>query len=116
METNKDGKQLSPFTVLRTLQRRKFYLVAPVVLITAAVAAYTARLPERFRARALVAAETAIPAPYLSGRVETATVVGVEEHLRTIRETLFSPPVMETVIREFKLYDVTGSRGTRSRD
>jgi polysaccharide chain length determinant protein (PEP-CTERM system associated) len=111
METNRDGKGLSPFTVLRTLKRRKLYLLVPVVLVTGAVAAYTERLPERFRARALVASEAAVPEPYLGGRVEAAAVVSVEEHLRTIRETLFSAPVMETVIREFKLYDTAGSRG-----
>lgn len=110
MEINRDGTQYSPISVLRTLKRRKLYLLVPVVLVTAGVAAYTGRLPERFRARALVAAETAMTAPYLSGRVEPTAVVGVEERLRTIRETLFSPTVMETAIREFKLYDVTGSR------
>ena len=110
METNKAEKRHSAFTVLKTLKRRKLYVLVPVVLVTAAVAAYTVRLPERFRARALVASEATVPEPYLSGRVDVVANLNVEEHLRAIRETLLSPPVLETVIREFKLYDVTGRR------
>ena len=112
METNKDGRGLSAFTVLKTLKRRKLYLLVPMVLVTASVAVYSRRLPERFRARALVAAETAVPEPYLSGRVDPVAIVDVQEHLRSIRETLFSPAVLETVNREFKLYDVAGNRGS----
>jgi len=82
-----------------------------MVLITAAVAVYTGRLPTRFRARALVAAAAAVPEPYLSGTADAAATANVQENLRAIRETLLSPPVLETVIREFKLYDVAGSRG-----
>jgi polysaccharide chain length determinant protein (PEP-CTERM system associated) len=100
METDKGGKRLSAFTILRTLKRRKLYWLVPMVLITAAVAVYTGRLPTRFRARALV-----------SGTADAAATANVQENLRAIRETLLSPPVLETVIREFKLYDVAGSRG-----
>ena len=112
METNKDGKGLSAFTVLKTLKRRKLYLLVPMVLVTASVAVYTLRLPERFRARALVAAETTVPEPYLTGRVDPVAIVDVQEHLRTVRETLLSPLVLETVNREFKLYDVAGNHRT----
>jgi succinoglycan biosynthesis transport protein ExoP len=111
METDKGGKRLSAFTVLRTLKRRKFYWLVPMVLITAAVAVYTGRMPKRFRAQALVASEAAVPEPYLSGRADAAATLNVQENLRAIRETLLSPPVLEAVIREFKLYDVAGNRG-----
>ncbi len=110
MQANKDGKRHSAFTVLKTLKRRKFYLLVPMVLVTAGVAVYTGRLPERFRARALVASEAAVPEPYLSGKVDGLATVNVQEQLRAIRETLFSAPVLETVIREFKLYDTAGNR------
>src|ERR1022692_5136273 len=112
METNKDGRGLSAFTVLKTLKRRKLYLLVPMVLVTASVAVYSRRLPERFRARALVAAETTVPEPYLTGRVDPVAIVDVQEHLRTVRETLLSPLVIETVNREFKLYDVAGNHRT----
>ena len=111
METNTDGKRNTAFTMLRALKRRKLYLLVPMVLGTTAVAVYTSRLPERFRARALVASEAPVQEPYLSGRVDATATVNVQEHLRTIRETLLGPPVLETVIREFKLYDVAGNGG-----
>ena len=111
METDKGGKRLSAFTVWKTLKRRMLYWLVPMVLITAAVAIYTGRMPKRFRAQALVASVAATPEPYLSGRVDAAATANVQENLRAIRETLLSPPVLETVIREFKLYDVAGSRG-----
>ena len=116
METDKGSKRHSAFTVLKALKRRKLYLLVPMVLVTAAVAVYTGRLPERFRARALVASEAAAPEPYLSGRIDAVATVNVQEHLRAIRETLLSPPVLETVIRSFKLYDVAGNPGDRAGD
>jgi len=112
MEPDKGGKRHSPLAMLKTLKRRKFYLLAPIVLVTAGAAVYTGRLPERFRAKALVASRAAIPEPYLGGRVDAVATVDVQEHLRSVRETLFSPPLLEAVIREFNLYDVSGSRET----
>src|SRR5438067_9740676 len=106
MQGNPEGKRQSAFTIIRALRRRKFYLLAPIVLLTSAVAVYTKNLPERFRARVLIASEASAPSPYLSGRNEAGPAVNVQEHLRSIRETLLSPPVLETVIREFDLYDV----------
>ena len=112
MEPDKGGKRHSALTILKTLKRRKFCLLAPMVLVTAAVAVYTARLPERFRAKALVASETAAPEPYLGGRVDAVATVDVQEHLRAVRAILFSPPLLETVVREFNLYDVRGTGAT----
>ena len=111
MEPDKGGKRLSAFTILRALKRRMLYWLVPMVLTTAAVAVYTGRMPKRFRAQALVASEAKVPVPYLSGRVDAAAAVNVHENLRAIRETLLSPAVLETVIREYKLYDVAGDRG-----
>ena len=55
MEPNKGGKRHSVVSVLRALKRRKLYLLIPVLLVTGAVRLYTLRLPERFRARTLIA-------------------------------------------------------------
>src|SRR5579864_3113087 len=110
MNKDIDGKRHSAFTVLKALKRRKLFLLVPMVVVTAGVAIYTERLPSRFRARALVASETRAPEPYLSGRVDAVATASVEEHLRAVRETLLSPAVLATVIREFKLYDVVGNR------
>ena len=105
METNDAGKGLSAFTVLRALKRRKLYLLIPVLLVTGTVSVYTLRLPERFRARTLIATEPVTQGNYLNDRSAAAITVNVQDQLRTIRETLFSRPVLETVNAEFHLYD-----------
>ena len=112
METNRAEQGLSVFAVLKAIKRRKLYLLIPVLLLTACAGIYALRLPERFRARVLIAAEPVIPAHYLTDRVDAAATANAQEQLRAVRETLFSPPVLETVIREFKLYDLERKRGT----
>src|SRR5450759_4421785 len=104
METNDSGKGLSVFTVLRALKRRKLYLLVPALLMTGAVSVYTLRLPKRFRAQALIAAEPVVPGNYLNGRSGAATTANIQDQLRTIRETLYSQPVLESVNAEFQLY------------
>jgi len=103
METNEPGKGLSAFTVLRALKRRKLYLLVPVLLVTGAAIVYTLLRPERFRTRTLIAAEPAIPRNYLNGRSGAATTANVQDQLRTIRETLFSRPVLEAINTEYHL-------------
>ena len=110
METKAAGKELSAFTVLRALKRRKLYLVIPVLLTTGAASVYSLRVSERFRARTLIAAEPVIPGNLLSGRSGGATTTNIQDQLRTIRETLFSRPVLEAVNTEFRLYDAGGGR------
>src|SRR5579864_6669722 len=110
METNGAAQGLSVFAVLKAIKRRRLYLLMPVLLLTAGAGIYALRLPERFRAEALIAAEPVIPAHYLTDRVDAATTVNVQDQLRAVRETLFSPLVLETAIREFKLYDLVRNR------
>jgi uncharacterized protein involved in exopolysaccharide biosynthesis len=103
METNEAGKGLTAFTALRALKRRKLYLLVPVLLVTGAVSLSTLWLPERFRARTLIAAEPGISGNYLTGSSGAAAVANVQDQLRTIRETLLSDPVLKTVMTEFHL-------------
>lgn len=105
METNGSAKGLSAFTVLRALKRRKLYLLVPALLLTGAVSIYSLRLPKRFRARTLIAAESVTSGNYLSGRPGGATTANIQDQLRTIRETLFSQPVLEAINTEFHLYN-----------
>src|SRR5579863_3140731 len=110
METNGTAQGLSLFTVLKAIRRRKLYLLMPVLLLTAGAGIYALRLPECFRAQALIAAEPVSPAHYLTDRIDAAATANVQEQLRAVRETLFSPPVLETVAREFKLHDLGRKR------
>jgi polysaccharide chain length determinant protein (PEP-CTERM system associated) len=103
METNEAGKGLTAFTALRALKRRKLYLLVPVLLVTAAASVATLWLPERYRARTLIVAEPGISGNYLTGSTGATAIANVQDQLRTIRETLFSDPVLKTVITEFHL-------------
>lgn len=96
-------RKASIFTILRMLKRRKAWLIIPVVLITGGAALYSRRMPQRFRARALVASQAPMANPYINSSPDAASL-NVQEHLRTIRETILSAPVLETVIRELDVY------------
>ena len=105
MQSHETGNGLSVFAVLRAIKRRKFYILIPTLLLTAGAAYYVKTLPERYRARTLVGTQTVTAANYLSDR-PAAPITTVQDQLRTIRETLLSSPVLETVAREFHLQGV----------
>jgi succinoglycan biosynthesis transport protein ExoP len=111
METNGVAQGLSGFTVWKAIQRRKLYLLSPVLLLTAAAGIYALRLPELFRARALIAVEETNSIHYLTGRVDAPATANAQDQLRAVRQALFSPSVLETVTHEFKLYNLVRKRG-----
>lgn len=103
MNTNGTGKAPSALSLLRIANRRKLYLILPMVLLTPAVAFYASKLPKKFRARTLVGAEALIAGqPGFAVRVDPGTLAA-QEQLRAIRETLLTPTALATVRREFDL-------------
>ena len=106
MQNNGTGKTLTAFTILNVVKRRKLYFLIPMLLLTAGAAIFAFRLPARFRAHALVAVEPVIPQHYVNLRADATATASVQDQLRSIRETLFSRPLLETAIREFRLYDI----------
>jgi succinoglycan biosynthesis transport protein ExoP len=112
MQTNTTAQGLSVHVVLKALRRRKFYLLIPMVLVTAAFAYYAMKQPERFRARVMLAAESAIPRDSVRARADAAAIANITEQLRTIRETLLNRRALETVIREFNLYPLDTKQAT----
>jgi polysaccharide chain length determinant protein (PEP-CTERM system associated) len=104
---NNDGSK-SPMAMLRVLKRRKLVLLIPILVLTPLVAAYALRLPQRFRARALVGTTQMVPgSSALTPRTEIASTLTAQDQVRAIRETLFNPGVLEGVIREFQLADLS---------
>ena len=93
-------KGMTPATILRLLQRRKWFLIVPVLLLTPAVAYYTSKLPQKFRARALVGQQSALPGQAVRQDAGTATV---QEQMRAVREVLDRPAVLGAVKTEFQL-------------
>lgn len=114
METNEVGKGLSAFTALRALKRRKMYLLVPVLLMTAGAIGYALWLPERFRARTLIAAEPMTSGNYLGSASSATTTANVADQLRTIKETLFSDPVLNAIVAEFHLSSAADRRQERA--
>jgi polysaccharide biosynthesis transport protein len=93
----------SPFAVLRSLKRRKFFLLVPILLLPPAAYYYAKRLPQTFRARALVGAEPLIPGEQAANNRVDPNTVSAQEELRAIRETLFNSPALDTVAQEADL-------------
>lgn len=109
MTTNGTGKGVNALSLLRILNRRKLWLILPVLLLVPAVAFYATRLPQKFRARALVGAEPLIAGqPGFAGRVDPGTLAA-QEQLRAIRETLLSPSLLAEVSHEFQWRSTPGS-------
>src|ERR1700689_2802555 len=99
VKTNNSGKGISAFALLRTVKRRKFYLLIPILLLTPAVCVYALKLPQKFRARALVGAELIPGQPPLNGRVDQGTE-GALEQMRAVRDTLLSPSALASISEE----------------
>jgi len=80
-----------------------------VLVLLPAISFYALRMTPHFRARALVGAETVGSGRLPFTRPDTA-VLTAQDQLRAVRETLLGTPMLERVIREFKLYDFRPDR------
>lgn len=109
MDTNGESNGFSVFTVLRALNRRKWYVIAPVLLITGAVSVYMLKQPERFRARTLIVSLPVVQENDWTSGSGAAASGSIEDQLRSIRETLLGGPVLETVSKEYSI-DPEGNR------
>jgi polysaccharide biosynthesis transport protein len=101
MKSNTPGNAFSPHALLRILKRRKFWLIVPVILLPPATWFYAQRLPQRFRASALVGSDVLIPGQLSPGNLVDPNTINAQDELRAIRETLYSAPVLDTVAHEF---------------
>ena len=110
MKPTVESKGFSPAALLRALKRRKLFLLIPVLVLTPAIAFYALRLPPRFRARALVGSTVETSGHMTFAKPDAAVLLTAQDQLRAIRETLLSTPVLDHVIREFKLYDLPQDR------
>jgi polysaccharide biosynthesis transport protein len=114
MQPTPEAKGLSPVALLRALNRRKLYVLLPVLVLTPAIAYYALRLPQHFRARALVGTETTMTGGMAFAKPDPVVVLNAQDQLRAIRATVLSTPVLEKVIREFNLYDLPSDHAPQS--
>jgi succinoglycan biosynthesis transport protein ExoP len=105
MKSSTPVRKMSVFSLLRALQRRKLFLLIPVVVLTPAVAFYVMKMPQLYRAQALVGvAPQAQDRLTFGQRNEAAAALSAQDEMRAIRQTLMSEPVLSKVIDEYHLY------------
>ena len=100
MPSNGTGKELSVLALLDIVRRRKWFVLIPAAVLMVAVGIYTVYQPPLYRAQALIGVE-----PGARSYVQTmdGSIARVQDQLLTIREILFSRPVVEPVMRNFHL-------------
>lgn len=86
-----------PLDYASVLRRRLWWLVVPVVLAIAVGAALVAFLPRTYQTSTVIG----VAIPSMSQELVTsAQRINPEERLRNIQQILFSPAVLERVVRE----------------
>src|SRR5215467_4143060 len=101
------ANSLSIFSLLDALRRRKFTVVIPVILLTAGFSVFAHYQRDRYRATATIAAEQTTPPEYL--KHVAPPPLDIRDHLWTVREVLFSDPVLAEAAKATKKYrDVQG--------
>src|SRR5437870_5551666 len=93
---------ISVFELLGALRRRKFYVIVPVLLLTAGFAVFAYIQQDQYRAVASLAAMQTTPPEFLRGIA--APPLNMQDHLWTVREILYSPPILEAAMRQTKKY------------
>lgn len=99
---NTNGSALSIFSLLDALRRRKFIIILSTVLLTGGFATFAHMQPDRYKATALIAAAQTTPPEYLKGVAPPP--LNIEDHLWTVREVIFSDPVLQVAAKEAKAY------------
>ncbi len=98
MATTANSNSISVFALLDALRRRKFIVIIPTLLLTAGFGIYAYTQSTRYRAVASLAVTQTAPPEYLK-HVASAPP-NIQDHLWTVREVLFSAPVLESAARE----------------
>src|SRR5215813_1060764 len=96
------GNSLSIFSLFDALRRRKFILIATMILVTAGFAIFAFVQHDRYRGTAVIAAAQTTPPEYL--RHVAPPPLNIEDHLWTVREVLYSDPILQVAAKETNQY------------
>jgi polysaccharide chain length determinant protein (PEP-CTERM system associated) len=96
------GKKYKPEDFLESAWRRRWFIVAPLVLIAAVTMLVVQRLPDRYESSAtLLIVPQRIPEAYVRSSVTTR----LDERLIAIGQQILSRTTLETIVQEFNLYE-----------
>lgn len=95
------GKQYSPEELWRVLQRRFWILVVPIAVISATTAIVARKLPNFYRADALI---LVVPQRVPESYVRSTVTMRIEDRLHSITQQILSRTRLEQVISDFNLY------------
>jgi polysaccharide biosynthesis transport protein len=101
MATNQ-GNSLSIFSLFDALRRRKSILIASTILVTAGFATFAYVQHDRYRGTAVIAATQTTPPEYL--RHLAPPPLNIQDHLWTVREVLYSDPILQAGAKESNEY------------
>jgi polysaccharide chain length determinant protein (PEP-CTERM system associated) len=95
------GKRYTPEAVLQAIWRRKWLVLVPFVLITVTTVAVTSRMPNRFRAEALI---LVVPQQIPETYVQPTVRVRLADRLASFNQQILSRTRLEQIVQEFDLY------------
>lgn len=95
------SRRYSPGAILKIAWRRKWQIVLPAILIAGAASWWIQRLPDRYRAHALL---LSVPQRVPEAFVRPTVTVRNSQALQSMTQQILSRTQLEQVIREFDLY------------
>jgi polysaccharide chain length determinant protein (PEP-CTERM system associated) len=95
-----DQQSFHPLDYLTVANRRKWWFIVPLILCTALGAAVLSVWPKKYLSKAAIGMQSPSLSPELLRGVQS---MDSNERQRAIQQLLFSPTVLERVIREEKL-------------
>jgi protein tyrosine kinase modulator len=99
------GKQYTSDEVLNALWRRKWLILVSFVLISTATIVVSSRMPDRYRADALIiAAPQSVSQDFVRATITPRTQI--RDRLPTINQQILSRASLEPIIRDLNLYSV----------
>ena len=101
------GKKYTPEDVVQIAWRRKWFIVAPFVLVTLGTALVAARLPERYRAETLIlVVPQRVPDAYVRSTVTTPNEreTSLQTRLEPVKQQVLSRSRLERLIVDLNLY------------
>ena len=95
------GKKFTPEDILKILRRRFWLVAVPVALVAAGTALYARRLPDVYRAQAVI---QIVPQRVPENYVKSTVTTRIEDRLQSIREQILSRSHLEQIIQRLDLY------------